>query len=86
MISLKTETIVKANCHLHIEPTSQPWENMPECVDSNESLFLVGIKNSGKSTLADYLLNTMNNECAVLDCDIGRNSCLEGCVSLSWGA
>ena len=44
---------------------------------------IIGLKNTGKSTLANYLLNSGSVECAVLDCDIGRNSCLEGCVSLS---
>jgi polynucleotide 5'-kinase involved in rRNA processing len=44
---------------------------------------LVGVKNTGKSTLAEYLLNSQGDDCVLLDCDIGRNCCLEGCVSLS---
>jgi polynucleotide 5'-kinase involved in rRNA processing len=44
---------------------------------------IIGVKNIGKSTLAEYLLQSQPNDCVLLDCDIGRNSCLEGCVSLS---
>lgn len=44
---------------------------------------VVGVKNTGKSTLAEFLLNTRPNDCVLLDCDVGRNSSLEGCVSLT---
>lgn len=46
---------------------------------------IFGLKNTGKSTLADYLLNTQGENCALLDCDIGRNACMEGCISLTSG-
>lgn len=46
-------------------------------------MMIIGLKNTGKSMLGEYLINIRQSECVLLDCDIGRNSCLEGCVSLS---
>lgn len=37
---------------------------------------IVGMKNSGKSSLSEYLLNKNEKTTILLDCDIGRNSAL----------
>lgn len=52
------------------------------CVDNNDSLMIIGGKNTGKSMLGEYILN-VKGDCAFLDCDLGRNASLEGCVSIS---
>ena len=44
---------------------------------------VIGQKNTGKSTFCSYLVSKNSENYVILDCDIGKNSCLEGCVSLS---
>ncbi len=44
---------------------------------------VIGSKNTGKSSLCEYLLNTRGNNVVLLDCDIGRNVSMEGCISLT---
>jgi polynucleotide 5'-kinase involved in rRNA processing len=43
---------------------------------------ILGKKNTGKSTLAEYLKNTHPSSVCILDCDIGRSLSISGCVSL----
>ena len=43
---------------------------------------VIGSKNTGKSTLCEHLLKSKPDYYVILDCDIGKNSCLEGSVSL----
>lgn len=43
---------------------------------------ILGKKNTGKSTLAEYLKNINPTQVCILDCDIGRSLTVSGCVSL----
>lgn len=61
------------NLPLKMIDCSPPWAKLPECVNGNDSLMILGQKNTGKSTLAEYLLNIKGEDYALLDCDIGRN-------------
>jgi polynucleotide 5'-kinase involved in rRNA processing len=49
---------------------------------SNGSLMILGKKNTGKSTLSEYLKNIDPTKVCILDCDIGRSLTVSGCVSL----
>ena len=44
---------------------------------------IIGQKNTGKSTLCSHLISNNIENYVLLDCDLGKNYCLEGCVSLS---
>jgi polynucleotide 5'-kinase involved in rRNA processing len=61
MINLKNETFIKSNSSIQLEETTEPWANLPKCIEGNDSLLFIGVKNTGKSTLAEYLLNSNNN-------------------------
>ena len=63
--------------------TKAPFENIDKKIlSSNGSLMILGKKNTGKSTLAEYLKNTNPKQVCILDCDIGRSLTVSGCVSL----
>ena len=44
---------------------------------------VIGPKNSGKSSLCAHLMSESSHNYVLLDCDVGKNSCMEGCVSLT---
>lgn len=51
-----------------------------------EKVIVIGLKNSGKSYLCEYLkeeAEKIGHDICILDCDIGRNRGIPGCVSLS---
>lgn len=59
------------------------WKNLPATINKVNSLMVIGQKNTGKSTLCSHLISNNVENYVLLDCDLGKNACLEGCVSLS---
>jgi polynucleotide 5'-kinase involved in rRNA processing len=49
--------LVLANRSLVIQECEEPWQNLPKCTEGNDSVLIVGMKNSGKSSLSEYLLH-----------------------------
>jgi polynucleotide 5'-kinase involved in rRNA processing len=45
---------------------------------------VIGPKNTGKSTLCTFLQSN-SQDVVLLDCDIGKNASIDGCVSLMFG-
>ena len=59
------------------------WPDLPSFLkESRDSVLVIGNKNTGKSSLCDYLLTRRGENCLIMDCDLGRNAELECCVSL----
>ena len=58
------------------------WKNLPAGISKASSLMVIGQKNTGKSTLCSHLISNNPENYVLLDCDLGKNGCLEGCASL----
>jgi polynucleotide 5'-kinase involved in rRNA processing len=79
----KDDCLLVSKENLILTETSAPFQNLDEkMLNSNNSLLILGKKNSGKSTLSEYLKNIKPESFCILDCDIGRSLSISGCVSL----